>query len=249
MFIGGDLWHKEEKTNEGSDPYAMIRYSISLLGNKEGQKPEIHKALEVITRAKQLYPDNFDVKEQYVSTLLIHGHISRMIGAEQDAYNKLGTCIREIEYLRANDWNTERLNTLEIDSCWEYARAAFSIKDYDVALEMFNRTDSEKYPYAVVGSLLIHLDDCVGYASEIANEVRYVSQSLNSDKWGDSMELASAYAILSSIYATGIPHCVNSDVNYAYSCIQKCAELDPEMAEPELKKYSKNLFGKITYRT
>lgn len=41
----------------------------------------------------------------------------------------------------------------------------------------------------------------------------------------------------------------NLDVNYAYTCIQKCSEIDSEMAASELRKYTKNLFGKVTYRS
>ncbi len=238
----------EELANEGTDPYAMIRYSAKLMGNKDGQGPDIHKALEVITRANQLFPDNIDVKQQYIIMLHLHGHIEYKIGATQDAYNTLRQCFNEFIAIRNMNVNTERINPIEADLYMDYGEAAYGIKDYDVALNMFSRTDHDKYPYAVVLSILIHMDDPKRFASEIADEASFLVRATSSDKWREPVELAGAYFMLSGVYSVGVPNYINADVNYAYSCIQKCSEIEPEMAATELKKYSKNLFGKVTYK-
>lgn len=238
----------EELANEGSDPYAMIRYSAKLMGNKDGQKPDIHKALEVITKANQLFPDNIDVKQQYIIMLHLFGHIDYKIGATQEAYNTLRQCFNELTAIRNKNVNAERLNAIEADLYMDYGEAAYGIKNYDVALNMFSLTDRNKYPYAVVLSMLMHMDDPRRFGAEIADEASFLIRATSSDKWREPVELAGAYFMLSCVYSTGIPNYVNADVNYAYACIQKCSEIDSEMAASELRKYSKNLFGKVTYR-
>ena len=71
---------------------------------------------------------------------------------------------------------------------------------------------------------------------------------MGSSKWREPFEEASAYYVLSIIYAYGVSGYVQANVPYAYECIQKCASIDSELAAPELKKYSKGFLGKVTYR-
>ena len=71
---------------------------------------------------------------------------------------------------------------------------------------------------------------------------------LGSSNWRASFEEASAYYALSVIYAYGVQGFVAANVPYAYECIQKCVSIHSELAEPELRKYSKGFLGKVTYR-
>ena len=86
------------------------------------------------------------------------------------------------------------------------------------------------------------------FDADLADEVRFLENALNSDKWRENKELAMAYYILSVNYAIGITGYLNADITHGYSLIQKCASIDPQMADFEMKKYSKNLFGKISYK-
>lgn len=235
----------EELANEGADPYAMIRYSAKLMSS---QKPDIHKALEVLSRANQLFPDNVDVKEKYANMLFLHGHVERKIGATQQAYGTLRQCINEIDLLRSKSCNIEHLNSLEIDACMEYGELAFAAKNYELALSMFKRTSWDKYPYAAVMTVSIHMDNSQQFGNDIEKETSFLVRATSSDKWREPTELADAYFTLSVIYSTGISNHIKADVNYAYVCIQKCADIDPELAKSELKKYTKHLFGNITYK-
>ena len=240
----------EELANEGSDPYAMIRYSVKLMGNNDGQKPDINKALEIIKRANQLFPDNIDVKQQYIRMLHIQGHIEYKIGAAKQAFDTLRQCYEEFITIRnKKNVNTEQLNSIEADLYMDYGEAAYGIKDYNVALNMLSRTDRDKYPYAVVLLMVMQMVNTRQYASEISDEASFLVRAISSDRWRNKYELAGAYFLLSSLYSVGIPSYVKADVNYAYTCIQKCSEIDSEMAASELKKYSKNLFGKVIYRS
>ena len=82
----------------------------------------------------------------------------------------------------------------------------------------------------------------------LANDSKFLRDSIDSFEWRNPKEQAIAYSVLSDIYSKGIPNLVNADVKYAYSCIQKCAEIDPDLAKDEIKRYSKNIFGMVTYK-
>lgn len=237
----------KELAESGEDPYAMIRYSIKMMENKDGEGG-LSKAVEVISRAYELYPDNLDVREQYANMLLIRGYVQRQVGATADSYNTLRKCLDEVNQLHSMNHHTERLQTIEIDAYMECGESAYEINNDNVALEMFSRTDHDKYPYAVVLMALIHMQNSGRFSANLADEIHFLESALNSDKWREDKELAMAYYILSANYAMGITGYLNSDVARGYSLIQKCATIDSKMADLEMKKYSKNLFGKITYK-
>ena len=50
----------------------MIRYTGMVLSDKE--KGGISKAVDIIHRAVELFPDNLDVKEMYARIMGIEGH-------------------------------------------------------------------------------------------------------------------------------------------------------------------------------
>ena len=239
----------EELAESGEDPYAMIRYSIKLMGTgKGGEETSLSKAVEVITRARQLYPDNFDVREQYAHMLIIRGYVYRQIGATEESYKMLRECIDEINMLRAKNYSSKRLDDLEPNVYMECGESAYAMNNDNVALEMFAKTDHNKYPHAVVLSALIHMKDCNRFASNLYKEISFLEGAVNSNGWRTDEEKAMAYYIISVMYANGLSGKIIKDVPGAYAYIKKCAEINSEMAAMEMKKYSKSLFGKIVYK-
>ncbi len=238
----------EELANEGTDPYAMIRYAGSLMFPEKGNKPDLRKAIEVITRATNLFPENLDVRRQNALLLATKGHIALKIGAYDEAFNRLTQCISETQFLRSRNYDADFVNKIENDAYMECGTAAFYMKKYDVAQSMLMKTDQIKRPYATVLLLCIHLDEPSLYGIKIPDEVNALKNSINSAKWDDPGEKAMAYYILAGAYSKGVANYLKANANYAYECIQKCAELDPELAKSEIGRYSKNIFGIVTYK-
>ena len=74
----------QEKAEEGSDPYAMIRDSKQLLNDTE--HGGLGSAVKLMERAYELYPNNLDVQASYAHLLDMHGYVSKKIGADDIAY-------------------------------------------------------------------------------------------------------------------------------------------------------------------
>lgn len=235
----------EELAEDGSDPYAMIRYTGMVLSDKE--KGGISKAVDIITRAVELFPDNLDVKEMYARIMGIEGHILSQIGADEDSAVSLKKCLDTIDILKYHNFNPEAVRKIEVGACMTYGELANRNDMDDLALEMLERTDWKKYPYAAVLAAIIHCRDVDRYSREIEKDIRFLCQAVQEDNWRNENERSKAYYMISITYAYGIAT-ITKNINYAYECIQKCAEIDYSMAEEELKKYSVSFFGKITYK-
>lgn len=236
----------QELAEEGSDPNAMIKFAGMVLSDTE--KGGIHKALEIITKAEQLYPNNLDVKEMYARIMFIHGHIENKIGAYDDSFTTLKQCVATVDVLKRNNYKPEVVRDIEIDACMECGEMASRKNEDELTLRMLARTDFQKYPYAAVLIALTHLENPYKYAQSVHDDIAIINRAIDTNNWRNDTEKAAAYFVLSVIYAHGTPNILPANVNYAYECIQKCAEIDYPMAENELKKYSKGFLGKITYR-
>lgn len=236
----------EEIAEEGRDPYAMIKFAGTVMSDTDGGG--IHKALEIISKAEQLYPDNLDVKEMYARLMFIHGHIENKIGAYDDSFMTLKKCVAAIDVLKGNNYKPDVVREIEIDACMECGEMASRKNEYELTLKMLERTDFHKYPYAAVLKAITHFEHAAQFGACISNDISEIHSVLGNSNWRAAFEEASAYYVLSVIYAYGVQGYVAVNVPYAYECIQKCASIDNELAESELKKYSKGLFGKITYR-
>lgn len=236
----------QELAEEGSNPDVMIKFAGMVLSDTE--KGGIHKALEIIAKADRLYPDNLDVKEMYARIMLIHGHVENKIGAYDDSFTTLKQCVATIDVLKRNNYKPEVVRDIEIDACMEYGEMAARKHEDELTLRMLVRTDFQKYPYAAVLIALTHLENPYKYAQSVHDDIAIINRAIDTNNWRNDTERAAAYFVLSIIYAHGTPNILPANVNYAYECIQKCAEIDYPMAENELKKYAKGFLGKITYR-
>ena len=240
----------EELTREGSDPYAMLRYSVVVLNDPDNGG--FGKALEIVKRARQLFPENLDVIHAYCILLNIDGHSVTQIGTMGPAYDMASDSFREalglVDILKLRGYDTEKVRNLEIDICMEYGELAYKNDELELALNLLERTDKNRYPYSVLLIFNIHLHYISRYETEILSDIRELHRVLSMNTWRTPLEKAMTYANLSVLYAIGIPDIVKKDVNFAYECICKCAEIDPEYAEEEMRKYSKGLFGKIKYK-
>lgn len=236
-----------ELTEAGADPDAMIRCSIEAMNDKE--KGGFYKALDIMRLANALYPDNLEVKVKYLDLLFMSGHISRQIGAKEQAYEHLKQCVGEFDILRAKGLIPKGFaRRIEGDACMELGEMEYEADNYLRAFELLERVDFENHPFAAVLCVIMHMDYPSRYSREIADEVAFLARAIDTDHWRTPFERAAAYYMLSCILATGVPNGVRADVNRAWSYIQKCAEIDPEMAQTEISKYSRKLFGKIVYR-
>ena len=236
-----------ELTEAGADPDAMIRCSIEAMNDKE--KGGFYKALDIMRLANALYPDNLEVKVKYLDLLFMSGHISRKIGAKEQAYEHLKQCVGEFDLLRAKGLIPKGFaRRIEGDACMELGEIEYEADNYLRAFELLERVDFENHPFAAVLCVIMHMDYPSRYSREIADEVAFLARAIDTDHWRTPFERAAAYYMLSCILATGVPNGVRADVNRAWSYIQKCAEIDPEMAQTEISKYSRKLFGKIVYR-
>lgn len=235
-----------EQAEEGKDPNAMIRYAAFVFSNPE--QGGFTKAIETITRANQLFPDDLNVKEAYARYMFLKGHVGRKIGADNDAYRELKISVEAVDQLKQRNFMPDSARETEVDACMELAEMAYRRDETELALRMLERTDIKKYPYAAVLKAIMHFGKPERYGSYISDDISGILSIMGSSKWREPFEEASAYYVLSIIYAYGVSGYVQANVPYAYECIQKCASIDSELAAPELKKYSKGFLGKVTYR-
>jgi tetratricopeptide (TPR) repeat protein len=231
-------------SEEGNKPDAMIQHAKLLLSEKDG----INKAAEIITRAEQLYPGNLDVKKMYARIMLIMGDIQHKIGIDDDALTTLRRCVEAVDVLKRNNYKLDEIRKIEIDACMDCGEVACGKNEDELALTMLARTDLQKYPYAAVLIVLIHIDSPYKYSKNVNDDIAMINRAIGTNNWRNDVEKATAYYVLSIIYAHGTPNILPANVNYAYECIQKCAEIDYQLAESELKKYTKGFLGKITYK-
>lgn len=236
----------QQLAEEDHDPGAMIKYAMEMMEDTE--QGGINKSVELIQQAHGIYPDNLQVTEFYVRIMFIYGHIGRKIGDYDEAYRTLGDVVRQIDILKRHNYKPEGIRQQEIDACMEYGELAYKRDEDQLAINMFARTDKVKYPYVSVMLILTYFKYGATYADQISGEVTNILKALNGSNWRQELERAAAYFVLSVVYATGVGSGIQVDTTYAYKCIQKCAEIDYEMAKDELPKYSKGFFGKITYR-
>lgn len=237
---------EEEQANEVIDPESVIRSYEDLVA-----KNELRKASSLIFRARKVFPDNLDIRERCAKLLEIVGAYHNAIGDAERAIEVLSDCLSEIEFLRSNNRDTDKLRKLEESACYFYGLAAFKTDKCDLAFEMFSKVDQKRYLYKTVIKMLIRMSNSEYYDGLLlANDAKFLRDSMDSflRENHTPQEQAIAYSVLADIYSKGIPNHLHADVKYAYSCIQKCAEIDPELAKPEIARYSKNLFGIVTYK-
>jgi len=236
----------KELAEEGKDPKIMMQYAAVALTDKENG--DFHAAVETMERANRLFPDNLEVKEMYARFIFLKGHISFKIGALDEAYKCLRMSLDAVDQLKRHNFMMDEVRETEVDACYELAKLAYQRDEGDYALQLLARTDIQKWPYAASLKTLIHMSDLERFDSCIKADVAEIQSVLGSSRWESAFEEASAYFSLSIIYAHGIYGYIPANVPYAYECIKKCASLDEDLAQDELKKYSKGLFGKISYR-
>lgn len=231
----------------GADPDAMIRSSNEALDDQKNGG--ILKAFDIMSRANEMYPDNLKVKIEFLHLLGLKGYIYLQIGAKEQAYKCLKQCVDEFVLLRRQGLIPKGFaRIVEVDACRYLGEMEYDAGNYPRAFELLEKTDLERHPFAAVISVTMHMDDPWRYSREIADEVAFLARAIDTDHWKSSFEHAAAYYVLSCILAMGVPDDVLPDVNRAWYYIQKCAEIDPKLAQTEISKYSRKLFGKIVYR-
>ena len=235
----------QKLAEDGKNPFAMLQYTSAIVGKPEKGGPQ--KASEIMEKAVRLFPDFIPAREKYARVLLLHGYTMFQIGSFESAVPELTKCLEQLDILRRNGVEESVIREMEPIASMYCGEAAFYLKKNQLALEMFAKTDPREFPYATVLTAMLHRRERESYKQFFAKDLEEMKRAISSDKWRSNYEKASLYSMLSLIYAYGEPG-VAPNVEYAYECILKCAELDRSLAEPELRKYRKNFWGKITYR-
>lgn len=228
---------------EEGDLQAMLKISNYYMVDKEHH--DVAKAMEWARKAVNQYDGNVEALENLSFILRYVGHIRYKIGAIDDAFLMMQEALSICERLRKNNSSSAKLEDVENDCFMDCGEIAWRKDQYDLALDLLRRVDKQKYPYAAVLILWIHSNNAKEYEQEVPKDIRAVNLALSSETWRNNTELAGAYYILSVCYVCGIG--TYKDVKMAYECILKCAELDYEIAEPQLKKYHKGFLGKVKY--
>lgn len=226
-------------------PNAMIEHSLEIMDKSDNRN--VGAALDVMHQADALFPDNVDVKMHLIFLLRLKGHVLMQANERDQARRHLNQCLSEIRWLRERNVPYEQIiRPIEIEACMDLGEMAYYDADCPLALAMLARTDRNVYPYAAVMTLGIHLEDPGRFARQIADEIDFLTHATTG--WRRPFEYAACLYMLSGSFADGVPNVLRRDINHAYALLRKCAEIDPELAGPELKKYSRNLFGKLVYR-
>ena len=236
----------EEIVEEGSDPYAMIEYAGQIMRN-EGDNGRLRKARAILERAESLYPDNLDVKLSLARMLFISGHIYIQIDSNDDAIMFFERCIPLLNYLKQRNFKLDECRKIEVDVYFEYGELLWKRDNDRLALEMLEKTELRKYPYAAVIISHIH-NKYPTFQRMTLGDIEKLKQAIATNTWRCEKEKATAYYMLSIIHAYGVLNILEPNEEYAYECIKKCAELDPELAKDQLKKYSVGLFGNVKFR-
>ncbi len=234
----------QKLAEDGKNPFAMLQYASEIVAKPEKGGPQ--KASAVMERAVQLFPDFIPAREKYARILLLDGYSLFQIGACEHAITELTKCLEQLDILRRNGGDESVVREMEPDVCMYCGEAAFYLNKNQLALEMLAKTDPQKFPYATVLTAMLHRQEGGSYTQFFAKDIEEMKRVISSDKWRNNFEKASLYSMLSLIYSSGAG--VAPNIEYAYECILKCAELDPSLAESELRRYRKNFWGKITYR-
>lgn len=229
---------------EEGDLCAMIQISNYYLADKEHM--DSAKAVEWARKAVKQYSDSVEALENLSFILGFVGHVRYKVGAVDDSFAMMQEAISLCEKLRRMNFNSNKVRNTENDCCMDCGEIAWRKDKYDLALELLQRVDKQKYPYAAVLILSIHSNNAKRFEQEVSKDIEAVNLLLTSDSWRDKSELAGAYYFLSICYVYGIG--TAKDVKRAYEYIQKCAEVDYGIAEAQLRKYHKGFFGGVTYR-
>lgn len=228
------------------DPYEMIRESVRLLDNVE--EGGITAAERLMARAYELYPDNLDVLEKYAHILSMRGYIDKQIGAYPEAFDVLSESIRILDDLFRQGLSSAMLQDLYMRTALDCGETACLLNNWSEAVPLLSKVDPEKYPYAAALKAIVLIDAPGKHGIELKQLVSILNHAVTTDNWQTDLQHATGYYVLSLIHSNGYPNEIRKNTKYAYDCIQKCAKLDSELAENELKRYSKSVTGRILYQ-
>ena len=225
------------------DPYEMIRESVRLLDNVD--EGGITAAERLMARAYELYPDNLDVREKYAHILSMRGYIDKQIGAYPQAFDVLSESIRHLDALFRQGRSSPMLHDLYMRTALDCGETACMLNNWSQAVPLLSKVDPEKYPYAAALKAMVLIDAPGKHGAELKQLVSILDHAVKTDNWQTDLQHATGYYVLSLIYSKGYPNGIRKNTKYAYECIQKCSQLDKELAEKELNRYSKSVTGRI----
>ena len=140
------------------------------------------------------------------------------------------------------------------DVAYHYADTAYRCKDLKLASDLILYADKNKSPEISLLAATIHHTNLMEGSMEsmgdivyISDDIKRVREAVKKDNWSRPVMKALAYYFLSTVYTEKL--FVKDDILYAYECIQKAIELCPEeVFKAWQKRFSKNIFGKISFR-
>lgn len=228
--------------NNKDDPMEFVNRSEALFD--EG---DLQGAVDTITEGFHLFPDNLAVLRQLVRmddrVLIGRGVLGALNSSEKEFCYMVLDMVKK---LRDNSYELEGLDSTESNLYYCLGCIYFKEEDFDTALRMLSSSNVDDTPETAWKMFHIHIHNIEEYLNELYQDASRLRQALTSENWHTDTDKAYAYLGLSTIYAVGAPG-INTDINYAYDCIQRCNALDPDVAKVQIGKYSRDRYGRIIY--
>lgn len=227
------------KANEG-DLDAMIQVSRAYFFEMK----DIFEAINWARKTVELHDTMIIAYENLCTLLDISGHVSYKIGALDRAMDTLLEALEIIDLLKDNDYYPENIRKIESQASMNCARIATANQDKDLICKFLPRIDKKICPYVVVLKAFVNSENKnSNYMRQEFEELKEVTLASN---WADNEEKSFAYYFLATHYLFGTGGEKNIDL--AYENMKVAADLGLDLAQKELRRFSKNFLGKITYK-
>ncbi len=230
-------------TNTFPDPEYYVNQATELLNSGKYMD-----AFSVISEGFRYYNSDLriiykliEIDDIVLLATYLSGHLS------PDHENLCRMILDLIGTLRNNSFGDPAwIDKVESDVYFFLGDTFMQREQIETALDCFERVDVGHTPHAAYSIFLAHVHDVDKYIDCFRHDVDMFEKALLSSHWPNDTQKALAYLGLSALYANGFPG-IPRDLQYGYECAQKSTALNPSVGGDELAKYSKSLFGKITY--
>ena len=140
----------------------------------------------------------------------------------------------------------------DMDVSYDCGLIALALEKADEAALMYERTDYNLHPEAAYSISIIHLMNEEKYASHFLKDAERLRNAIQSSNWTNDNMKSEAYHTLSTYYCGDYKEFgIQSDVNFAYQCINKAIELNPNNEEYKQEReqdYYISQNGEVEYR-
>ncbi len=233
-----------------SHPDDILR-TFDLLLPKSKTPEEYLKYTIMMKDLYEVFPDRLECKELFIrgeerKIFFFLGHTHDITAdTAHEWFENLETANKHLSELKAVHYRPDRVDKLERDIYFDMSIAAEYMENPELQKEMALKAGPEKYPQLWTRYVNRLLEDPSKIDSrEMKKNIELLERLVRLDTWANRAQKAFGFIILERIYANGIG--VEKNINHAYSLLRECEKNDSKVAAVDKKKYSKNLFGKIS---